>query len=112
MTSRTFLISGASKGIGLTLAKRLSNSGHRVVGLARNATDVEFPGEFVSVDLGDDKWSGEVVSKLVERHAIDGVIKNVFDLDPVNEHKYPMPTLECCNGRDAVPSASARKRSS
>lgn len=44
MTSRTFLITGASKGIGRALSERLAAAGHHVVGFARNADDASFPG--------------------------------------------------------------------
>jgi short-subunit dehydrogenase len=40
---RAFLITGASKCIGLALANRLSGQGHEVIGVARNAIDT-FPG--------------------------------------------------------------------
>jgi 3-oxoacyl-[acyl-carrier protein] reductase len=49
MTKRTFLVTGASKGIGRGLSDRLVRGGHHVVGLARNRGD--FPGELVPVDL-------------------------------------------------------------
>lgn len=40
--TRTFLITGASKGIGFALAHRLARSGHDVIGIARNPVDT-FP---------------------------------------------------------------------
>ena len=44
MKKRTFLVSGASKGIGRALSERLAAGGHHVIGLARNADDPAFPG--------------------------------------------------------------------
>ena len=49
--SHTFLVTGASKGIGLALSHRLHQSGHRVIGIAR-AVPTNFPGRFVSADWG------------------------------------------------------------
>jgi 3-oxoacyl-[acyl-carrier protein] reductase len=46
---RTFLVTGASKGIGRALSHRLTRAGHRVVGIARRTED--FPGELVMADL-------------------------------------------------------------
>jgi NAD(P)-dependent dehydrogenase (short-subunit alcohol dehydrogenase family) len=50
--SRSFLITGASKGIVRALSAHLAEAGHHVIGLARGA-DVSFPGELVTVDLAD-----------------------------------------------------------
>ncbi|MGX1186278.1 NAD(P)-dependent dehydrogenase (short-subunit alcohol dehydrogenase family) [Pseudomonas sp. F-14 TE3623] len=44
MTTRIFLITGASKGIGRALAAQLFQAGHHVVGIARNSLDRHFPG--------------------------------------------------------------------
>lgn len=72
---RTFLITGASKGIGLALSKRLSSHGHRVIGVARNPTE-HFPGEFHAIDLADRK-AGDRLSEIIRDNAVDGVVNNV-----------------------------------
>jgi 3-oxoacyl-[acyl-carrier protein] reductase len=77
---RTFLITGATKGIGLALSKRLVNAGHRVVGLARSQAD--FPGELVTVDLGDHAATDAVLQDLTRRFAFDGVVNNVGLVKP------------------------------
>jgi len=74
--SRTFLVTGAGKGIGLALAHRLAQGGHRVIGLARNATP-DFPGTLVPVDLADGRATQAALSALTARFAIDGVVNNV-----------------------------------
>jgi NAD(P)-dependent dehydrogenase (short-subunit alcohol dehydrogenase family) len=94
MTERTFLITGASKGIGRALSHRLSKAGHHVVGIARGK-DAGFPGTLVSIDLNDSKASGRALSELAQRYAFDGVVNNVglarlhavgeIDLDDVEE---------------------------
>ena len=77
MTSRTFLITGASKGIGRALSERLAAAGDHVVGIARNADDASFPGTLVSVDLGDRAATAKALHELTGRHAFDGVVNNV-----------------------------------
>ena len=75
MVQRSFLITGASKGIGRALAERLARAGHRVVGLARNHAD--FPGELVPVDLSRRDATAAMLAELTERQTFDGVVNNV-----------------------------------
>ena len=82
MIPRTFLVTGASKGIGRALSEQLASVGHHVVGLARNADDGKFPGELVTVDLGDRKQTAAVLEGLVQRHDFDGVVNNVGLVKP------------------------------
>jgi len=74
--SRTFLITGAGKGIGLALAGRLAADGHHVIGMARNAPP-SFPGAFIPVDLGDDIAAAAAFAVVAERFDLDGVVNNV-----------------------------------
>lgn len=76
MSSRTFLVTGATKGIGRAISQRLAAAGHHVVGLARQADHADFPGTLASVDLGDRQATSRVLQQLVERHAFDGVVNN------------------------------------
>ncbi|MEM5388155.1 SDR family oxidoreductase [Paraburkholderia phymatum] len=75
MAARTFLITGATKGIGRALSERLSRTGHQVIGLARE--HVDFPGELVRVNLADREATAAALEDLSRRHAIDGVVNNV-----------------------------------
>jgi 3-oxoacyl-[acyl-carrier protein] reductase len=81
MASRTFLVTGATKGIGRALSDRLATAGHRVVGIARNA-DSAFPGELVPLDLGDGKETAATLERLVRERDFDGVVNNVGLVKP------------------------------
>lgn len=77
MQKRTFLVTGASKGIGRALSHRLAADGHQVVGLARKAEDPSFPGTLISVDLTDRDATAQTLDKLVDQYTFDGVVNNV-----------------------------------
>ncbi|MDR8732086.1 SDR family oxidoreductase [Burkholderia pseudomultivorans] len=80
MNNRTFLITGATKGIGLALSERLARAGHRVVGLARK--HAAYPGEPVCVDLADRDATDAVLADLTQRYRFDGVVNNVGLVKP------------------------------
>ena len=82
MPKRTYLITGASKGIGLATAQRLADDGHTVLGLARTETPGGFPGEFVAVDLSDRDASAAAIEGLASAHKIDGILNNVGLVNP------------------------------
>ncbi|MDR5822320.1 SDR family oxidoreductase [Caballeronia sp. LZ043] len=75
MTKRTFLVTGATKGIGLALSERLVAAGHQVVGIAR--TQAAFPGELLTLDLADRTATRTALDELTQRYRIDGIVNNV-----------------------------------
>ncbi|CAN7603964.1 SDR family oxidoreductase [Neorhizobium sp. LjRoot104] len=72
---RRFLITGASKGIGLALANRLAGQGHEVIGIARNATE-GFPGQLHLLDLSG-RSAGDLLAAIFRDGGIDGIVNNV-----------------------------------
>lgn len=91
--SRTFLITGASKGIGLALSRRLAATGHHVIGMARTAPG-DFPGSFVPVDLGDDDATRAALDGIMQRFELDGVVNNVGLVGPALLPDVTLPVLD------------------
>jgi 3-oxoacyl-[acyl-carrier protein] reductase len=94
VTPRTFLITGASKGIGLAVSEHLSKQGHAVVGIARQTRDVQFPGTLVSADLSNDQETESILGKLVQQYAFDGVVNNVGLVRPEPAGRVTLSTFD------------------
>ncbi|MGD9985574.1 SDR family oxidoreductase [Pseudonocardia sp.] len=76
VTSRRVLITGASRGIGRSVAERLAMTGHRPVGIARTAPE-SFPGAFHVADLADRADTAAVLEAVVADGTVDAVVNNV-----------------------------------
>lgn len=76
MTSKTFLITGATKGIGYATALRLYRQGHHIVGIARESKE-GFPGDIITVDLADEHQTHEAFLMINEKYSISGIVNNV-----------------------------------
>ena len=93
MQARTFLVTGASKGIGRALCERLAREGHQPIGMARRA-DPGFPGELVSVDLGDADATAAALADITARHRLSGVVNNVGLVCPQAIGSVDLATLQ------------------
>jgi 3-oxoacyl-[acyl-carrier protein] reductase len=78
---RHFLITGATKGIGLATTKRLLAAGHRVTGLSRKP-DPNYPGTHIAVDLSDPSSTARLLDELVRDTQFDGIVNNVGVVRP------------------------------
>ena len=70
------LITGASRGIGLGIARRLAHDGHQVVNLSRSNPPADFPGASYAVDLADADAARRTLAAAVQKHAVDNLINN------------------------------------
>jgi len=77
MKKRCFLITGATKGIGLSTSLRLAQQGHEVIGIARNNPTSSFPGKIYLADLSDEFESEKIFNEVSQTHSIDGLVNNV-----------------------------------
>ncbi|OWT68106.1 MULTISPECIES: SDR family oxidoreductase [unclassified Achromobacter] len=91
--SRTFLITGASKGIGLALSTRLAAAGHHVVGIARTP-QAKFPGTLLTVDLSDDHAMRSALDDIAQRFQLDGVVNNVGLVRPASLADVTLSALD------------------
>ncbi|MDQ2151681.1 SDR family oxidoreductase [Alcaligenaceae bacterium A4P071] len=77
MKDKCVLITGATKGIGWALARKLADQGCHVVGIARNTGDVDFPGYLYTCDLADAGRTEDTLREIRERFPVDAIVNNV-----------------------------------
>ncbi len=92
--SRTALVTGASKGIGLSIAKHLAESGKTVIGVARSDPDEAFPGPYYKVDLEDDSTVVDALSDIVSKHPVDILINNAGYSLPATAEDTTLPDFD------------------
>jgi NAD(P)-dependent dehydrogenase (short-subunit alcohol dehydrogenase family) len=79
--ARTMVITGASRGMGLSTAEKLAAYGHKIIGVARTVPD-RFPGEFIQADLSDERSTARLVKRLNDRYQVDGLVNNAGNVHP------------------------------
>jgi 3-oxoacyl-[acyl-carrier protein] reductase len=81
------LVTGASRGIGLSIAERLAREGHTVINMSRSPPPNDFRGTSYSVDLSDPQALKRVLAEAVARHSIDNVVNNagLAEVSPVEQ---------------------------
>lgn len=70
------LITGASKGIGFATAQRVVSEGGTVIGIARSAEGINFPGPFFTADLTSESQTAEVLAQITEQFEVDHLVNN------------------------------------
>lgn len=107
MIQRTYLITGASHGIGRAIAARLAAAGHDVVGLARHDADADFPGTLVAVDLADRHATAATLADLTARYAFDGLVNNVGLVRPQKLGEIALDDLDAVFNLNLHPAVQA-----
>jgi len=107
MIKRTFLITGASQGIGLAISTRLAGAGHTVVGLARRARQPDFPGMLVSVDLADREATAATLDQLNAHYRFDGLVNNVGLVRPQRLGNIDLADMDAVLGLNLRPAVQA-----
>lgn len=76
MQKKTIVVTGASKGIGLATSQRLVHAGYHVIGIARTNSTEDFPGDFFTCDLSNQRET-ENLLKVLSAYDIAGLVNNV-----------------------------------
>jgi len=82
MKDKCVLITGATRGIGWAISRRLADAGCHVVGLARHTQDIDFPGYLYACDLSHASETEDVLRVIREKYPIDAIVNNVGIVQP------------------------------
>ncbi|MBK1779879.1 SDR family oxidoreductase [Advenella sp. WQ 585] len=77
MKNKCVLVTGATKGIGWAISRRLSDAGAHVIGLARHVDEIDFPGFLYQCDLNDAGQTEDVLRMIREKYPVDAIVNNV-----------------------------------
>lgn len=82
MKNKCVLVTGATKGIGWAISRRLSDAGAHVIGLARHVDEIDFPGFLYQCDLSDAGQTEDVLRMIREKYPVDAIVNNVGVVQP------------------------------
>ncbi|GAB2915734.1 SDR family oxidoreductase [Paralcaligenes ginsengisoli] len=82
MKDKCVLVTGATKGIGWAITRRLADLGCHVVGLARHTQEIDFPGYLYSCDLQNAGETEDILRVIREKYPVDAVVNNVGVVRP------------------------------
>ena len=86
----TVVITGANRGIGLSLARAYAAAGHHVIGGVRNPADAAgIPGEILPLDVASDT-SVEAFAAALQGRAVDTLINNAGVIGPDRQSALDM----------------------
>lgn len=74
--SQTAIVTGASRGIGSAIAKRLIDAGWRVLNLDQQAPESDLDAEWIEVDLADSDVLEKVLQDILSNGPISGLVNN------------------------------------